>query len=84
MRRSAPAEVRPVEVRPAEVRAAEDGPSEIRLAEVRPADVRPGEVRPAEVWSYVGILYPPLIPGVHAFFEYDDVFSIGHVSSLKT
>ena len=42
------------------------------IEEVRPAEVRLEEVRLDEVWLYVGILFSPLIPGFHAFFEFGE------------
>src|SRR5262249_39326483 len=71
LRQSGILEVRPVEVCPGEVRLGEVRLAEVRHGEVRPAEVRPAKVRPAEVrlaevWTDVGVLMTPRVPGVHA------------------
>jgi hypothetical protein len=82
-----PAEVSVPEARPAEVRVAEVGPAEVRSPEVRLAEDRPSEVLPAqvclaEVWTDVGVLATPGIPGVHPLHKSVDMSRICHAKSF--
>jgi hypothetical protein len=80
--------VRLAELRLAELRLAELRLAEVRLPEVRPAKVRPAEVRvdqarPAEVCLLqirlnVGIVFPPLIPRLHALPQNCEMLFVCH------
>ena len=69
------------EISARKVRFHQGGTKEVRPAEVRPAEVRPAEVRPLEVWTDVGVLITPRIPGVRPLLEHRDVLVVRHGST---
>ena len=74
-----PLKLRPLQVRPLKVSLLEVCPTEIGILEVGLLKVQLLELRTAQIRMYLGILFPPPIPGLNALIEYVEVVLICHL-----